>query len=503
METGQAGPDTGLADRQDGDNMGPSWDGGSPLAIAPALDRGGSSQALSDAGQGRALLDALAVGLALVLAFGFVDPVTYRAPTLRAAMESVMTLFALAAAAVLREQFHYAHRLRKLLLLGAVLILALTELLASALPSALHFRAGSALAAAYPVGQLIAAAVLVAAARTPSDKVVFRIRRPGFVAALMAVGAVAVAELVGWLLRGELVIHSTPESALRQVLHHPLALTMLILTASLFLWAAAEFFRDSRVEQSRVMQLLGAGALCLAAARLYYLMIGSVTPETVSLRDVLRLVGFGCILGAALRQDWVIRTRATQAAAVAERQRVARDLHDGLAQDLAFIAAHGERMSEDLGEEHPVTRAARHALAISREAISSLSDASSSTAREAMEAIAHELSERFEMQVVADVSCDAPLTADSRNEVGRIMREAIANAARHGGAKHVLVTLKRNDAGLVLRVIDDGRGIHQHMEPAREGFGIQSMRERAAGLGGTLRVRNGRSCGTELEVTLP
>lgn len=503
METGQAGPDAGLADRQDGGNTGPSWDSGSSMAIAPSLDRAGPSRGLSEARRGHALVDALAVVLALVLAFGFVDPVTYRAPTLRAAMETIMTLFALAAAVVLREQFHYAHRLRKLLLLGAVLILALTELLASALPSALHFRAGSALAAAYPVGQLIGAAVLVAAARTPSDKVVFRIRRPGLIAALMGVGAIAAAELVGWLLRGEFVFHSTPESALRQVVDHPLALTMMILTASLFLWAAAEFFRNSRLEQSHVMELLGGGALFLAAARLYYLMIGSVTPETVSLRDVLRLVGFGCILGAALRQDWVIRTRATQAATVAERRRVARDLHDGLAQDLAFIAAHGDRMSDDLGVEHPVTRAARHALAISREAISSLSDTSSTTARESMEAIAHELSERFEIQVVADVSCDAPLTADSRNEVGRIMREAIANAARHGGAKHVLVTLKRNDAGLVLRVIDDGRGIHQQVDPAPEGFGIRSMRERAAGLGGTLRVRNGRSCGTELEVTLP
>jgi signal transduction histidine kinase len=128
---------------------------------------------------------------------------------------------------------------------------------------------------------------------------------------------------------------------------------------------------------------------------------------------------------------------------------------------------------------------------------------SSATARETMEAIAHELGERFGMHIVTDVSCDAPLTPDSRNEVGRITREAIANAARHGEAQNVLVALKQTDAGLVLRVVDDGHGIHEHFDRADEGFGIRSMRERAAGLGGTLRMRNGRNQGTELEVTFP
>jgi signal transduction histidine kinase len=83
------------------------------------------------------------------------------------------------------------------------------------------------------------------------------------------------------------------------------------------------------------------------------------------------------------------------------------------------------------------------------------------------------------------------------------MREAIANAARHGGAKHALVTLKRSGTGLVLRVVDDGHGVDKQFGAADEGFGIRSMRERAAGLGGTLRLRNGQVQGTELEVIVP
>ncbi|HTX30268.1 MAG TPA: ATP-binding protein [Solirubrobacteraceae bacterium] len=460
-------------------------------------------QELRGLGRRRTWLDALGMGAALVVALGFVHPAAYYAPTLRAAMETIMTLFALAAAALLREQFHHTHRLRELLLLGAVITLAATEMLSNTLPAALHLHSGSGLSAAYPLGQLVVAAVLVLASKTPSDRIVFKSHRPGLTIAVLSFGAVAAAELVGWLLRGELLNQSGHQTGLQQAVDHPLALAILVLTAGLFLWAAVGFAQRSQREQSQYLQLVGAGALLLAATKLYYLTLPHVTPESVSVRDGLRLLGFGFIFAAALRRDLEMRARATQAAAVAERRRMAQDLHDGLAQDLAFIAAHGAQMSENLGEEHPIAQAARHALAISREAISSLSDVSSATARETMDAIAHELGERFGMHIVTDVSCDAPLTPDSRNEVGRITREAIANAARHGEARNVLVALKQTDAGLVLRVVDDGHGIQKHFDRGDEGFGIRSMRERAAGLGGTLRVRNGRTHGTELEVIFP
>jgi signal transduction histidine kinase len=179
---------------------------------------------------------------------------------------------------------------------------------------------------------------------------------------------------------------------------------------------------------------------------------------------------------------------------------VAQDLHDGICQDLALIAAYSAQMATDLGEEHPVTVATRRALAVSRETIGELSDPARATTVEALEAVAHELRDRFgiAIAVLGDVDFDAAPVV--REQITRIAREAIANAARHGSAKNVRISLQEMSNGLSLRIDDDGCGISP-MVP--EGFGIGSMRERATAIGGSLTVRSGGEGGTELEVVLP
>ena len=101
------------------------------------------------------------------------------------------------------------------------------------------------------------------------------------------------------------------------------------------------------------------------------------------------------LVAAAVSQELQLRARAARAAALAERRRVAQDLHDGIAQDLAFIVAHGAQMARELGDEHPITVAARRALSVSRGTISELSDLSATNADEALEAVALELRGRF------------------------------------------------------------------------------------------------------------
>jgi signal transduction histidine kinase len=225
--------------------------------------------------------------------------------------------------------------------------------------------------------------------------------------------------------------------------------------------------------------------------------------DAVSPREGIRLFASVVIFAAALRGHRELRAAVARAAAAAERRRVAQDLHDGLAQDLAFIAAQGAKMADEFGDEHPVMQAARHALAVSRDTISELSEFTSSSTREALEAIAHELSGRFRVGVVVDVNPDVVLDAETRDHVSRITREAIANAARHGNAQRVLVSVKRTTEATVLRVVDDGFGITSGPNAPREGFGFRSMRDRAAALNGVLTVRSGLPRGTELEVVFP
>ena len=242
----------------------------------------------------------------------------------------------------------------------------------------------------------------------------------------------------------------------------------------------------------------------LLAARLYYFALPSTSPEWVSPREGLRLVAVGLLVAAAASQELQMRARAGRAAALAERRRVAQDLHDGIAQDLAFIAAHGAEMAGELGDEHPLTVAAKRALAVSRGTISELSDMTATNADEALEAVALELRHRFGIAITVYAHPDARIPPEATEHVTRIAREAIANAARHGQADNVVVSLRPATEGVSLSVRDDGRGIARSPGgETPEGFGLRSMRERATALGGRLTVRPHRSGGTELEVLLP
>jgi signal transduction histidine kinase len=205
---------------------------------------------------------------------------------------------------------------------------------------------------------------------------------------------------------------------------------------------------------------------------------------------------------AATRHEPQARARVAEAAALAERRRVARDLHDGLAQDLAFIAAHGPALSDELGDDHPLVIAARRALAISRSTISELCDPAEATATQALEAVAQELREQFDVAIAVNVAGDVDVEPRAREHLARISREAIANAVRHGGARNVSVSLTLLERATVLRVVDDGRGLDDVVSGTAtpEGFGLGSMRERAAAIGGYLSLHQPRHGGTELEV---
>ena len=129
---------------------------------------------------------------------------------------------------------------------------------------------------------------------------------------------------------------------------------------------------------------------------------------------------------------------------------------------------------------------------------------SATNADEALEAVALELRGRFGIAITVYAHPDVRIPPEATEHVTRIAREAIANAARHGQADNVVVSLRPATEGMSLSVRDDGQGIP--CSPAGEtpeGFGLRSMRERAAALGGCLTVRPRRSGGTELEVLLP
>jgi signal transduction histidine kinase len=269
-------------------------------------------------------------------------------------------------------------------------------------------------------------------------------------------------------------------------------------------YAGTAFSRRHVLESDRVPALLAVACFLLAGAVLAHLGGHSLPRGHVGLGEPLRVIACALFFAVALKLERRVRGRTARAAALAERRRVARDLHDGLAQDLAFIAAYGAQMARDLGEEHPVVVAARRALALSRSTISDLAGPDGASTAEALDAVAHELRERFDVAIAVNAEIDDSLSDSVREHLSRIAREAIANAARHGQARNVLVSLRRAEFGVALRIVDDGCGIPVGESGASpEGFGLRSMRERASALGGSLTVRRAPQGGTVLEVVVP
>lgn len=227
------------------------------------------------------------------------------------------------------------------------------------------------------------------------------------------------------------------------------------------------------------------------------------------------LSSFRAVVSSAKRVPKRSRRGAAiaEAAALAERRRVAQDLHDGIAQDLALIAAYEEQITAAIGPEHPVVIAARRALSVTRATIAELSDPPGLTTAEMLSTLAGELSERFGISVNMITIADLELGPEERHHLSRILREAVTNAVRHGSAKNVTVALTRVSAKIRLLVSDDGQSAlagdlaspaagHLGSKTIEEGFGLRSMRERAAELGGSLEMRRSASGWTELELTI-
>lgn len=194
--------------------------------------------------------------------------------------------------------------------------------------------------------------------------------------------------------------------------------------------------------------------------------------------------------------------RVAHLATIAERERIARDVHDIAGQALTAIIVRGQllrrlvpsdpaRATEEAGE---VERIARDALSSIRESVAGWHQASLldelAAAREGL-AVGG-----IELETLGNWEID--LAPSVENVLASGLREAITNVLRHANATTVEARLDSQDGGVSLTVTDDGIG------PGRgNGSGIQGMRERVIAAGGTLTFGPGRSGGTELRIDMP
>jgi signal transduction histidine kinase len=278
-----------------------------------------------------------------------------------------------------------------------------------------------------------------------------------------------------------------------------------IVVMALFGIAAAAFARRAARDHDELLGWFAVGAVLAAFARLNYFLFPSLYTEWFYAGDVLRLGFFAALLIGGLREIRAGEAALAAGAVVEERRRIARELHDGMAQDLAFIVQQGRRIARrqdaPRGMEDIVT-AAERALQDSRQAISALMRPTDEPLPAALERAATEVAAREGAGVEIHAGAEFPVPDRTREALVRIVREAAGNAVRHGGARRVTVELGA-PPGIHVRIRDDGTGFDtdRPRDPSR--FGLPGMRQRAQALGGDLTIRSAPGAGTEILVELP
>lgn len=202
--------------------------------------------------------------------------------------------------------------------------------------------------------------------------------------------------------------------------------------------------------------------------------------------------------------------------AARERLRIAHEMHDGLAQVLAYVNTKAQVVREYLrqgrsaeAQKHleEFAEAARNLYGDVRQQILELR--SSSPEEGGLTAAIADYARAWGQQVGVEVEVELPqaieLPADASRQLLRIVQEALSNVRKHARAGRVRVTVEPTGDTLSLLVIDDGAGFEvSAVNPSAGGrFGLRTMTERAASIGALVKVVSRPGAGTRVEVTLP
>jgi signal transduction histidine kinase len=250
---------------------------------------------------------------------------------------------------------------------------------------------------------------------------------------------------------------------------------------------------------------LAVAASLWALARANYVLTPGRLGSSVTVGDWLRLAAYGVLIVGAVRELRAYWSRLAEAAVLEERRRIARELHDGLAQELAFIVSQANLLARaGTSPRHSLLRAAaERALDESRRGIAALTRPTDEPLAVTIAQTAEEVGGRLGARVHLELQDHIRLGNDEREALVRITREAVTNAVRHGEAGTVTVRLANHD-GVLLEILDNGRGFDPDEADHLSGrLGLQSMEERAAQIGATFELASRPYKGTSVRVRIP
>jgi signal transduction histidine kinase len=236
-------------------------------------------------------------------------------------------------------------------------------------------------------------------------------------------------------------------------------------------------------------------------AELHFVFTPTLSSGLVSQGDFLRLLSYGVLLAGVWR---AIRCAEFGRAVAEERARVAREIHDGLAQYLFAISTHLQMLEQGSPAEKTLPRLKEAASAAQQEARFAVLALSSASGNAPFGAALHRYVEFLTADGALDVELEideaVQLAPDEQIEVFRIVQEGLANVRKHAQARRAWVTITVQEGSRVVRVRDDGAGFASETDGA--GQGLKNMEARSASIGGGFRVRSRPDLGTAVEVTL-
>ena len=452
----------------------------------------------------------MAAAFTLLVSIGSVVSFAYRNVPLDAAAETAAALISIAAAQLAWGRFRQSLTQSDLLLAGALAVFAVANLLFSAIPAISDPEPGS-FATWAPAGGRLLGAALLAASAVVVDQVLrhpMRDARRLLVAILVALAGLTLAVAFG----GDALPKAVPAElspvagSQPRVVGNPVVLTSELLSMLLFAVAAIGYARMADVRHDVFAYWLAVAATLGAFSRLNFFLFPSLYSPYFYTGDVLRLGFFIAIAIGGMLEMRRLRRVLASATVLEERERIAREIHDGVAQDLAFILQQGRRIAADPQAPSRVSAlvaAAERALDECRHAVAALTRGGDEPLAEALTLTAVETAGREGAEVETSIDGDVTVTAVTQEALLRVTREAIINAIRHGNAGTVRVEF-RSAPVLQLEVADDGVGFDVAKAMAAPGrMGLRSMTARINAIGGDLDIHSRPGQGTRVVVTLP
>lgn len=204
---------------------------------------------------------------------------------------------------------------------------------------------------------------------------------------------------------------------------------------------------------------------------------------------------------------------AHTSAVIEERQRLARDLHDAISQQLFALSMMSDAalkqidINPGLAKEYmaDVAKAAQQSQAEMRALLLHLRPVqlSGDSLTTAIKKLIAEIKQQNNLKVITSITKDLSLSDTVEEHVFRIVQEALSNIIRHAGADEVKIEMLKKSTNLFMYLSDNGIGFDTGASGRKTSYGLTTMRERTEEIGGTFTIRSNKNEGTYIAIRIP